>query len=250
MRVTVRGYEPIWIPDSLAAPENGTFNSKTPYSAKLVSRLGSTGYREGKLPSKILCLEKLKLDAIDLGDYSSFCEPLAGVGLSVRIFARPKGKLYLNDLDEGCRKILELNFKCKVTGEDIYALDFPKADMIFLDFNDFTYKRFLTSEYGSVLSRALSSAQKFVVLNDCSVFYFRYGESSFTAYSRLMGKKITSIEDYFRVAAEAFHRRYPAWWVSKVAYFRDTAFLLFTRKEVPLYIERVEAQADLVTVEK
>ena len=248
MKVCVRGYKPLVIPDAAVATEKGAFNATTPYVAKLTTRLTKRGYLANKLPAKLLCLEALKRRMLELGGYSSFAEPLAGVGLSTRIFDMG-GKLYLNDFDAGCRKVLAANFKGKIGGEDVLSMKIPKTDVVFLDFNDFTFKRYIKGPYGVVLSRAFASAKNFVILNDCSVFYFRYGKKSYATYSKYVGSKVTCPEDYFVALGAHISRRYPGWGLSYVAYFRDTAFLLFARDRAEAIVEYISSPEPIVTVE-
>ena len=247
MKICVQGYKPIVIPSDLTAKEVGPFDGHTSYAAKVTTRLNKRGYRERTLPSKLLCLEAIKARMIALGGYKSFAEPLAGVGLSARIFNN--GKLYLNDTDEGCRRILELNFGGEPTGLDVLTMKLPKADAVFLDFNDFTLKRYNQTAYGVVLGGAFKTAKKFVILNDCSIFYFRYGKGSFETYSKYLGQKINSIEDYLH-AVRAYHRReHPEWWLVHAAYFRDSSFQLFSREVAPLKIDYIKNPKPIVTVQ-
>jgi len=229
MKITIQGCEPLVLDADVIAPESGKFDATTSYASKLVSRLGQKAYREGKLPLKLECLRQLSLKAASLSPYQSYYEPLAGVGLAVKLFA-PKGKLWLNDMDPGCQAVLKANFpKATVWGGDIKGQMYPDADMIFLDFNDYTFKRYLTTDYSTLLARGFEHARKFVVLNDCSPFYFRYGESSFKAYSKLMGSPVTSIDDYLKVAARFYAHTYPEWRMVKATYFRESSFQLFYR---------------------
>ena len=239
MKIKIKGYPPIIIPSELAQPESGAFDGHTPYVAKLSSRLRKPAYRMKTLPSKLLCLQVLKDRMEGLGDYKSFLEPLAGVGLSARIF--DKGKTVLNDTDESCRRILDLNFGGKATGEDVLKMPFPKLDVIFLDFNDFTLKRSRTTVYGDVLFRAFDAAKKFVILNDCSVFYFRYGKTSFKAYEKYVGRVIGSIEDYFQALQPLYQNATGGDWnLVHVAYFRDTSFQLFSRTRAKFKLDKIE----------
>lgn len=240
MKVFVRDYKPIVIPSALAVKEDGAFSGRTPYVAKLATRLDKKGYIENKLPCKLLCLESVKKAMVEWGGYKSFAEPLAGVGLSTRIFDNG-GKLYLNDYDEGCFKILKKNFKGNITRQDVLKMPIPKADAVFLDFNDFTMRRFVDGPYKDVVSRCMVSAKKFVVVNDCSVFYFRYGKGSYKVYSKLLGEKIRDTKDYFVVLRSYLRQLYPEWSLVHVAYFRDTSFLLFAKTEKsPLHVVYVE----------
>jgi len=237
MRITIRGYAPIVIPEEYCVKEVGAFNGSTPYVAKVATRFRQPAYLHKKLPSKLLCLEEIKRSM--LGAYLSFAEPLAGIGLTARLFD-VGGKLYLNELDPSCRAVLEQNFHIPVTADDAFKTDLPPADAIFLDFNDFTLKRFETTEYGAVLARALNTAKKFVVLNNCSVFYLRYGQTSFDTYAKYVGKIEPTIEAYLKVEAEYFNKKFKGWYVIKAAYFRDTAFLLFSKQKKPFRAVKIE----------
>lgn len=236
MKITVEGYSPIILPSGLVSFEKGAFDSDTPYISKLMSRFGRRSYREKLLPTKLACLQSIRARTASLGGYESFFEPLAGVGLSARIFAS-SGALSLNDRDEACQAILRQNFTAAVTGYDIHGMEFPPHDTIFLDFNDFTLKR-LAADYGSVLKKGLGAANRFLVLNDCSVFYFRYGPKSFAVYSELLGQPISSVEGYFRALRIFLHKRFSEWYVVHAAYFRDSSFLLFAREDAPLQLVR------------
>lgn len=235
MKLVVEGLDPIIIPSELAEPENEAFGADTPYVNKLISRLKLKSYREKLLPSKLACLQSIKARTAVLGGYESFFEPLAGVGLSARVFA-PSGALWLNDRDEPCQAILRKNFSAKVTGEDIFSMEFAPYDMIFLDFNNFTLKR-LDGPYGGVLRKGLCNASKFVILNDCSIFYFRYGAKSFSVYSSLLGEPIASMPEYFQALRRYMRKQFPAWHVVHVAYFRDSAFVLLSRQDAPIHVE-------------
>jgi len=237
VKITIKGYPPIVIPAELAQPETAAFDGHTPYVAKLSSRLRKPAYRLKTLPSKLLCLEAIKARMEELGGYRSFLEPLGGVGLSARIF--DKGKTILNDTDASCRRILDLNFGGKATGQDVLTMTFPSTDVIFLDFNDFTLKRYLTTDYGVVLNRAFNAARKFVILNDCSVFYFRYGKTSFKAYEKYVEEPISCLEEYFK-ALRRFYMKHNGWNLLKVAYFRDTSFQLFALEKAKLRIEEIK----------
>lgn len=242
MKICVRGYEPIEIPPELIAYEQGAFGDETPYLAKLVSRLGKPSYRENKLPSKLLCLESIKDKMLNkFGGYSSFAEPLAGVGLSARIFDR-KGSLHLRDFDEGCVKVLEHNFSVPTIARcDMFTTELPKVDAIFLDFNNFTLKRYCQGHpYAAVLDGAFRYAKKFVILNDCSIFYFRYGKQSFDVYAEMLKQPIASDVDYFAAMARYWFDSQKEWRVGHIAYFKDSAFVLFV-KDNPDGVEIVKA---------
>lgn len=238
MRIGVGNYPSIEIPDDLASVRSGRFDGSTPYISKLVGRLGRPSYIGDKLPRKLHCVELVKVRALVLGGYSTVAEPLAGVGLTARILANG-GALHLNDADEGCRRVLALNFSHhkKPTGYDAFETNFPAADLVFLDFNDFTLKRYIAGPYQAVLSRGFEAAREFVLLNDCTPFYFRYGAGSYKVYSELLGRRVASVPDYLRAARAFYKARHPEWNLVHAAHFRDSSFQLFTRRVGKLEVE-------------
>lgn len=228
MKLKVRGYDPILIPPEAVVPMKGSFDGETPYVAKVVARCEQKSYIAGKLPVKLLCLEYLR-DRIQ-GKYRSYSDPMAGIGISARIFGRGLGNvLKLNDFDESCRKVLRKNFNVEVEGEDILKLPrlFP-ADLIFLDFNDFTFKR-AQEKYDLVLKRAFDASQRFLIINDCSLFYFRYGKTAYENYSKLLGTEIETTADYFLALQDWYMEKF-GWSLIQVGYFRESAFLLLSRR--------------------
>jgi hypothetical protein len=248
VKITVRGYKPLVIPPEFVASEMGAFTGDTPYVTKLTARLSKKSYLLNKLPAKLLCLEALKSKMIKLGGYLSLAEPLAGVGLSVRVLDNG-GPLFLNDADATCQKILKKNFGGKPTTLDAATMEFPEADAIFLDFNNFTLKRYLNNKYSKSVDKAFASASKFVILNDCSIFYFRYGEKSWDTYSRHVGARLNCVEDYFDAVARIFRSRYKGWALVKVAHFSDAAFLLFAKgSRSKLSVDFVKAPEPIVEV--
>lgn len=228
MRIVLPGYQVLELPQEIIAPEQRPFNGTTSYASKLVTRLKQKSYREVKLPSKLNCLEVLKERMWELGGYKSYFEPLAGVGLSAALF-QPKTS-WLNDLDEGCRKILLANFFGTVTGEDALDMTYPLSDLIFMDFNDFTFKRFLKGTYAEALARAFDNSRRFVILNDCSIWYFRYGQEAYANYSRIFDEPITSCTGYFE-AVRKYHKERFGWNLIHTAFFRESSFQLFYKGE-------------------
>lgn len=243
MKITIKGCEPLLLTSDLIQPETGKFDATTSYASKLVTRLKQKAYRQKKLPLKLACLKVLKDRMNVLGYPKTYYEPLAGVGLSVKLF-NPKGQLWLNDMDPGCQQVLKANFpKAKVWGGDMFGQGFPDADLIFLDFNDYTFKRFLTTNYAEILERAFEHAKKYVILNDCSNFYFRYGESSFKVYSKLVRKDITSVEEYLetvRLYYGRIQRSKVGWDMVHAAYFRESSFQLFYRGNAPFCVDEIK----------
>lgn len=226
VRLCIRGYAPLVIPSDLFVPMKGSFGGETPYVAKIAARFRDKGYIGRKLPLKILCLESL-YDRMNDSPYKSYYDPMAGIGISARIFGHGSA-MRLNDFDKGCTEVLRRNFSgITVTSEDITKMPLSAADLVFLDFNDFTMKRGL-GKYQPILVQAFNSAYKYLVINDCSIFYLRYGAAAFAVYSKLLGAKITSLQSYFEVLREWYAEK--GWCLIQVAYFGETAFLLLSRR--------------------
>ena len=246
MKLTIRGYAPIVIPGELLKPMKG-FESKTSYISKIASRWKSHSYLTNKLPSKLICLETVRDWARELGGYKSYADRLAGVGMSARIFGDGR-RAALNDLDAGCAEVLQLNCpNALVTSYDLFSVKKPApADLIFLDFNDYTAKRGMTT-YREIVERTAQFTRKFLVLNDCTPFYFRYGSKSFATYSQFLNRKIVVVEDYFD-AMRDFYRPLDLTLVG-AAYFRDSSFLLLSKHPSPLILRKVTAPpVGMVTV--
>lgn len=238
MKLSIRNYAPLTIPEELLVPMQKPFKADTPYVTKIAARWKSKGYINKKLPLKIMCLESIRDRAFALGGYQIYSDPMAGIGISARVFgwnARLK-VARLNDLDEGCRKVIAHNFHQSVSGDDIFTSRMHNADLVFLDFNDYTMKRAM-GKYAPVVEKAAASSRKFLVINDCSPFYFRYGKSSFKVYSKLLGCKINSVEDYFR-AVRPFYRKL-GFSLIQVNYFSETSFLLLSRTADKLRLRRM-----------
>lgn len=230
MKITIRGCEPIIISDELLQAEAGQFGADTPYVAKVVTRINNRSYREGKLPLKLMCLRALRDRARTLGTIRTYGEPLAGIGLAARLFNAPE--MWLNDLDEGCRDVLVDNFAASISDKDADVLHPGPTDLIFADFNNFTLAKY-RKEGSPALDNTFKAATKFVILNDCSVYHFRYGVKAYQNYSKLLGTKVTSFKTYAQAAAKGWKKTYPEWTLVHTAAFRDSSFHLFYKGDAP-----------------
>jgi hypothetical protein len=250
VKLIIRGYEPLIIPKEAFVPMKGSFGGNTPYIAKVAARWKEKSYIQKKLPLKILCLESIYDRAVTERPYKSYSDPLAGIGISARIFGYRK-KLYLNDFDESCCKVLRRNYDAlTVTSRDVLTTKLSPADLIFLDFNDFTMKRCL-DKYQGVMARAFEAAGKFLVINDCSLFYLRYGAVAFDVYSKLLDANIGSVTDYL-FALKPWYQNH-GWHLIQANYFSETSFLLLSRKNAYLKIEdmrKAEIPPGMIRVEK
>jgi len=206
----------------------------TSYLEKFIKKFTtSKAYRTSLLPLKLQALLNIKESIA--GKYSSYQELLAGMGMSAKIFGEglELGKLELSDLSKECFEILKLNFP----GENVQKRDmfnFPltasyKSDFAFLDFNNCTIKRF-TTEYKDVIKNTFQQTNKFVLINDCSVFYLKYGAGSYKNYGNLMGLELDGTKQDFYKKSKVFYKTlYPEWSLVEVQAFKDTSFLLFKK---------------------
>jgi hypothetical protein len=242
MTLTIQGLEPIVIPDHLLSQEPPeAFTSTTSYLDRVAARIQKPAYLKTLLPSKLLCLGALKKRALELAPYESYLDLLAGIGLSARIFENEQ-PCALNELDEKCGQVLLKNFQNKPSRWNMFEMPMAhRLQAVFADFNNFTFKRYFT-EYKPVLDWLFQNSQRHVILNDCSLFYFRYGKQSFMNYSGILGEEIESIADYFLAIRGFYERAYPGWWLVQAEYFRESSFLLFSRQEAPLVMHEVRPE--------
>lgn len=210
-----------------------SMHNETPYIEKVVKKYNTSGnYRKNLLPLKIRCLYNIKEYIKD--SYDSYLDLLAGIGISANIFNR--GNFLLNDFNKSCVDILNKNFSTEYVSEhDMYFFPFKPTDFIFADFNNLTIKR-MVREYKPVIDKIFSNAQKYVLLNDCSVFYLKYGKSSYETYSKIMNQPVASSkEEFYNRVRNWMNINYSTWFLTRVESFKDTSFLLFEKENKPLY---------------
>jgi hypothetical protein len=217
---------------NLGEPEvEGThfkMESNSSYLQKFIKRYNSSpNYRNKLLPLKLQCVSNIQRS---LGPYTSYLEPFAGLGITAKLFAKAGVNIVVNEQSEECVKVLIRNF-ANVQYGPAEELDFKNPDVIFADFNNLTLKR-LTGEHQQLVNKCFNSAVKYVILNDCSVYYLRYGESSYKTYSKAFNRPITNIQEYYEALIEHYKELYPKWNCSKIEAFKDTSFLLFTKSSV------------------
>lgn len=212
------------------------------YLEKFIKRYKSSGaYRDKLLPIKLQCLENLRES---LAPYATYLDLLAGLGMSGRIFATDG--MTLNDRCPYCFEILKKNFPdARVENADMFTYNPPRADLIFGDFNNGTLKRF-TGVYKAVLDLLFAKAGRYLILNDCSVFYLKYGRTAYENYSRLMGEELEGTRDDFYRKVRRFYRRlYPTFSLTRIEAFSDTSFLLFERGDFGHFETKVNGKDDI-----
>lgn len=171
-------------------------------------------------------LEKIK------GTYSSNLDLFGGVGITAKLFSGENVNTYVNDIDENCLNILMDNFE-NVLSFDSFKFDIKsKFDLILSDYNDFTVSKFIKDRgYFESLEKILQHSNKYVIINDCSVFYLKYGEKSFKVYSDLLNSKINCFEDLILSEKKLFEESFPGWKVVNIEYFHNSSFFLFQKTE-------------------
>jgi hypothetical protein len=178
--------------------------------------------------------------------YESLLDPMAGTGVDASMFNAPL--TVVNDVDPACRAILAQKFS-RVTGLDFYdpgqrreLYSLIKPDLIELDFNNFTIAKWHRGKYKPELEDTLRTAQKFVILNDCSSFGLRvWGKRGrYRKYSEILGREIRSVDDYRKALPAFWHSVYPDWEVTAEETFfhaspkgnGGTTYLLFVRQRM------------------
>jgi hypothetical protein len=257
MLITIKGCHPIEIPESLLLQAKAQkMDGKTSYLNRFATKLKKKGYVNGALSLKMQCL--LNLDKVAF-DYHSYFDIMAGLGLTARIFEADQ--MFLNEIDEPCKNVLANNFPfttenrgATIFGKDIFGDEmlWAASDMIFADWNNFTYKRY-QKEYRPVMDTVFACALKYVIINDCTPFFFRYGKRSFDVYTKMTGVPIESTEGYFQYMRCFYKAAYPEWLLTDVEYFRESSFMLLrkTSSDEPLKIHfnsKENLEPGLVTV--
>lgn len=239
MHILIDGYEPLCLPDPDPTKIKAKFDHHTSYLDRLHNRLRSGRYCKILLPLKLQCLKALALrirPMIEMGEMPlNYLETMAGIGLTARLFEPFCQFIRFNEIDDLCIDVLVKNFpKCSITMEDAYSFqNWMSSDIIFADFNNFTLRKFLSGEVRRAADSIFKASTKYVIINDCSLFYFRYGKKSYEVYSGLLGRDIRSKKDYFQELREFYIRHYPEWKLIEVQYFSETSFLLFEKTDQP-----------------
>jgi hypothetical protein len=84
--------------------------------------------------------------------------------------------LHLNDSDESCLPVLKRNFpNDKITNYDIRKWAPKSCDLVMLDFDFFTLKKFHTEHWEDVITNWDASSKKYLILADGACFGFKFG---------------------------------------------------------------------------
>jgi hypothetical protein len=186
------------------------------------------------------CLDKVQRRIA--GTYDSYFEPLGGVGVTARLFSRglEPNQVSLNELDSACLDVLSANFpQATLYQEDMFKFPWGrKHDTIFCDFNNYTLLKFL-GVYNDVTKQLFDNAKRYVVINDCSVFYLNRGARSFARYSEILGETVTNYDEFFPALQRFYLKEFPEWTLVSVDRFYASSYLLFEKSIVVSPVEVV-----------
>jgi hypothetical protein len=218
------------LPDDLGAERTAGNCKSSSIATSFLSKFSKVTNGGTKLHAEKLmhlyCLSKIQERII--GTYRTYFEPLAGAGLTARLFSAPPVKPFFNELDEACRDVLRSNYpKASITSQDMFALKYKRNfDVIFLDFNNFTLKKF-TTVYADVMRAAFAHANKYVIVNDCSVFYLSRGEKAFEVYSKILGEPVKTYDEFYPALKRYYRKAALNWNLVAVERFYASSYLLF-----------------------
>lgn len=230
MKLIIKEKFEINLPDMAELDTEGTgktHDTNTSYLSAFKQRVAS----KGKLNAGYL----LRAGALNLlnpylNGVGSYFEPMGGVGVTACNLAGDAPKVMLNELDHACAETIRQNFPAwEVTEHDMFAMDFPEADLMFLDYNNFTLKKF-NEDYRQVTDQAFSKANKYIIINDCSNFYLNRGQKSLDVYSKLMGTQLNSLSDYYQALQGYYAEIYPEWRLIASARFYESSYIMFVKQ--------------------
>lgn len=227
MRVKILEKEEIYFENYYLENEFESRNSSTSYLNEFKIKSGNV-FVNSDFKFRLICYKNL-LEIIK-GNYKSNFDIFGGIGITAKLFSGEGVETYVNDIDSKCISILLNNFK-NVFNFDAFNLESELTfDLIVSDYNDFTISKYLKDEkYYNSLRNLFKHSNKYVIINDCSVFYLKYGKKSFEVYSKLFSKEITNFEELILAEKEYFELKFPDWKVSAVEYFTNSSFILFEK---------------------
>jgi len=165
---------------------------------------------------RLICYNNIR--KIINGNYRSNLDVFGGVGITAKLFSQRDEWTFVNEIDPVCRTILRINFPiANVIQKDVLKETFiENFDLVLADFNDFTIGRFLNGNYKNVLDNIFRISQRYVIINDCSIYTLKYKRGD-----------IKNAEELFTKEKKIFEDRYPGWRLTHIEYFCNSSFLLF-----------------------
>lgn len=194
--------------------------------------------------NKIHCYQNI-LEKI--GPYNSLLDIFGGVGITAKMF--DKGETYVNEIDKNCLFILKQHFKNVINCKIEKFLTGDKYDLVLADYNNFTIKKFLSKGYVDTLKKCFEKANKYVILNDSSIFFLKYGKKSFEIYSDLLEQKVNNKDEFFKAQKIFFKRYFPKWNMINVEYFNNASIILFSKENKELNVSELRTYKELIKLE-
>jgi hypothetical protein len=179
---------------------------------------------------RLICYSNLKKEIEN--EYQSNLDIFGGVGITAKIYS--KEKTYVNEIDKDLLVHLKNNFDPQnVYNQDAFNFERPQDhtyDLILADYNDFTLlKTERDPKYFNSLMKLGLNTERFLIINDCSVFHLKYGPKSFQNYSNFFQHTVNNYEQYHQQAIKYYRDRYGLI-VRRVEWFSNSSFILFDRK--------------------
>jgi len=164
------------------------------------------------------------------GKYKSSFDMFGGVGVTARMFSADNVITFVNDLDPNCVGVLRDNFRPRsVFNLDVTKIKVcPSVELIVADFDDLTLKK-STEKYANTLKLIFDQSSKYVILNECSIFYLKYGKRSYEVYSALLGKSIANQDEFLDALKAYYENLFPKFTLIKLEYFNNTCLCLFEK---------------------
>lgn len=243
MELMLEGKRSIIVDDKYFEGDKEGRNEHTPYTNEFLKGSVNSDFKY-RLKGYTNLQKKIS------GTYKSYFDLMGGVGLTGRIYGEEGVECRFNDISKDCVEIIKYNYPSSdVYNENMFDLVYSSyfPDLILIDFNDYTYKKYL-SLYKKVLSRALNASRKYVIINDCSVFYLRYGKKAYEVYSNLLGKEIESKPEFFQEMASFYKEEFPDWNLTDIETFGSSSLMLFRREGKLLEVNTMKESGNLLTI--
>jgi hypothetical protein len=199
------------------------------------------------------------------GDYITVLDPFAGVGQDAELFGGGPACnqwIHVNDFDPACLEILRSKFEHVTSynlGTEAEKLFVGKYDLVYLDYNTFTLHKFDKNGgvfgtgrhkvgYRNITDQAFKVAQKFVIINDCTVHGYRFfPRPSHACYAKILGMPLPNVERLFTALPAYYQKFYPDWHLTNIAHFScakprgngASSYLLFKKTPQPLEITEI-----------
>lgn len=224
-------------------PKNRDKN--TPYLVEFVKP-----YLDSDFKHRVNCYSNIQ-DIIK-GEYKSYLDLLGGVGLTGKIFNDVPKHSFLNDINPKCVQVLKENyFKGNIFSQDMFNFNFGRTfDLVLADFNDFTLRKY-QQHYKEVLTNLFKISDKYVVVNDCSCFSFKFGPKGFENYSTIFGEEIHNLDEYYVALKKYFEDRHSGWKLIHIEAFLNSSFLLFQKGQRRVFTTNYnKSHNDRITLKK